>query len=297
MDERPSYKELEQIIERVELEAVKDKQEQKRQFEHSRLIKILDAIPDGVYLVSQQHDIEYVNPVLKKEFGSIKDRKCYEYFHGRTQGCVWCKRAEIFAGKSVQWLWYFAKTNRHYDMFETPIENADGSISKLAILHDITKLIQAEEALKKSESSLIERTNELENMNAALKVLLEKRNEDAVNIEQKIFSNYKRLILPIIERIKNNQTEKGRQDLMDILEAELKNIISPFSKKLSDPMINLTPKEIEIAGFIKFGKSNKEISEILNNSIHTISHHRENIRKKTGLKNKKINLRTFLSTL
>ncbi len=72
---------------------------------------------------------------------------------------------------------------------------------------------------------------------------------------------------------------------------------SPFSKKLSDKMVNLTPKEIHIANLIKSGKSNKEISELLNSSIHTIASHRENIRKKTGLKNRKVNLRSFLSTL
>ena len=62
-------------------------------------------------------------------------------------------------------------------------------------------------------------------------------------------------------------------------------------------MVNLTPKEINIANLVKFGKTNKEISEIMHSSIHTISRHRENIRKKTGLKNKKVNLRSFLSTL
>ena len=59
-------------------------------------------------------------------------------------------------------------------------------------------------------------------------------------------------------------------------------------------MINLTPMEIQVADFIKLGKPNKEISDILNSSIHFISRHRDNIRVKTGLKNKKINLRSFL---
>jgi DNA-binding CsgD family transcriptional regulator len=183
-------------------------------------------------------------------------------------------------------------------MFETMIRDSDGSKLKLVILHDITKLIHIEKALRKSESSLMDRTRELEDMNAALKVLLKKRDEEAQKIEEKIFLNYKQLILPIAKRIKGSETKRGRQDLIELLESELKNIISPFSKKLSDPMMNLTPKEIEIASLIKFGKTNKEIADFLNNSIHTISHHRENIREKIGLKNKKrSNLRTFLSAL
>ncbi|WP_242637427.1 helix-turn-helix transcriptional regulator [Desulfobacter hydrogenophilus] len=49
-----------------------------------------------------------------------------------------------------------------------------------------------------------------------------------------------------------------------------------------------------MAQLIKSGKSNKEISQILNCSFHTVARHRDNIRAKTNLKNKKINLRSFL---
>jgi len=55
--------------------------------------------------------------------------------------------------------------------------------------------------------------------------------------------------------------------------------------------------EIHVADLVRYGKSNKEISEILSSSPHTISRHRENIRKKIGLKNKKINLQSFLSSI
>lgn len=296
---KPTYKELEQKIKKLELEIAKEKSKEIRQFKNSRLMNLLDIIPDGVYIVNQKGDIKYVNSVIKKEFGNIKNCKCHEYFHDRTKVCSWCRNDRVFTGNSIiQWQWHFSKNNKHYDMFETMIRDSDGSKLKLVILHDITKLIHIEKALRKSESSLMDRTRELEDMNAALKVLLKKRDEEAQKIEEKIFLNYKQLILPIAKRIKGSETKRGRQDLIELLESELKNIISPFSKKLSDPMMNLTPKEIEIASLIKFGKTNKEIADFLNNSIHTISHHRENIREKTGLKNKKrSNLRTFLSAI
>jgi DNA-binding CsgD family transcriptional regulator len=57
---------------------------------------------------------------------------------------------------------------------------------------------------------------------------------------------------------------------------------------------NLTPTEVRVADLIKQGKTSKEISELFNLSPRTIEFHRDNIREKMGLKNRKINLRTHL---
>ncbi len=150
------------------------------------------------------------------------------------------------------------------------------------------------DAKKNLEKKVRERTRELEDMNTALKILLKKKDEDRLEIEEKIFSNYKLLILPVAQLLKSKLIRKEEQEIMAVLETNLDDIFSSFSAKLSDPMINLTPAEIQVADLIKFGKTNKEISEILMNSIHTIASHRENIRKKLNIKNKKINLRSFL---
>jgi len=73
--------------------------------------------------------------------------------------------------------------------------------------------------------------------------------------------------------------------------------IAGFQPKLSSKFLNLTPKEIKIANLVKHGKTNKEIAEIQGVASRTIAGHRENIRKKLGLTNKKANLKTYLQTL
>lgn len=84
---------------------------------------------------------------------------------------------------------------------------------------------------------------------------------------------------------------------MHIVESNLLEFLEPFSKRISDPMVNLTPTEMQIASMIKQGLSDKEIAQTLNNSVRTITNHRQHIRKKFQLENKKINLRSYLSTL
>ncbi len=121
--------------------------EESAQKERDKLLSILNAMPSGVYIVNKQCDIEYVNPVIEKEFGPVNGRKCYSYFHDRTEVCPWCKKEDVFAGKLVRWEWYSFKNNKYYDLFDTPIKNRDGSISKFEIFHDITERKQAEIAL------------------------------------------------------------------------------------------------------------------------------------------------------
>ncbi|MCC7202206.1 MAG: PAS domain S-box protein [Nitrospirae bacterium] len=119
--------------------------------EKDRLINILDNMDDGAYIVNQTHDIEYINPVIKREFGNDISKKCYDFFYGRNTVCPWCKNKEVFKGKSVKWEFTFEDKQRTYELFDMPIRNADGTISKFEIFHDISERRRAEAALIQSE--------------------------------------------------------------------------------------------------------------------------------------------------
>ncbi|WP_051185040.1 sigma-54-dependent Fis family transcriptional regulator [Desulfatiglans anilini] len=126
--------------------------ERSLEIERNNLLSILEAMPYGVYIANQTYDIEYVNPVLEKEFGPPDRRKCYEYLEDRLDVCPWCRSQEVFEGKSVQWEWQSARTGKTYEIFETPVARDDGSMCRLEILQDITWRKEAEMALQASET-------------------------------------------------------------------------------------------------------------------------------------------------
>jgi len=132
------------------------------QKERHKLLSILNAMPTGIYIVSEQYDIEYINPVLEKEFGPINGRKCYAYLHDRTEVCPWCQNEEVFTGKSARREWYSFKNKKYYDLFDTPIQNADGSLSKFMIFHDITERKQAEKERQELYNRFLVVTNSLD---------------------------------------------------------------------------------------------------------------------------------------
>ncbi|HET6460393.1 MAG TPA: PAS domain S-box protein [Syntrophales bacterium] len=177
----------------------------------------------------------------------------------------------------------------------SPLYDSKGRIvGAIESIRDITERKQAEEMLEKREIELEAKTNELEDLNAALRVLLKQREEDKNELEQKVLSNVKLLILPYIEKLKSRIDSK-ESSYVKVLESNLKEIVSPFAQKLSVKYLNLTNREVQIANLIKEDKTTKEIAALLNVSESAVNVYRYHIRRKLSL-TKKHNLRSYLST-
>ncbi|RLD03077.1 MAG: hypothetical protein DRI32_07895, partial [Chloroflexi bacterium] len=136
----------------LELEiAERRRVEETLRVERDNLKNIFEAMTDGIYIVDQEYNIEYVNPILVDDFGTYEGRKCYAYFHDRDDVCPWCKNPDVFAGKIVRREWRSPKNQKIYDLIEAPLKNPDGGILKLEIFHDITERVEAEQELRESE--------------------------------------------------------------------------------------------------------------------------------------------------
>jgi PAS domain S-box-containing protein len=123
--------------------------------ERAKLLGILEAMDDAVCIIDQQYQIVYTNPAFLQQFGPVEGRLCYEYFHGRSDACPWCRSARVFASESLRWESSAERNGRAYDVFETALRNEDGTLSKLDIYHDVT-------ARREAEAALVSRTRELE---------------------------------------------------------------------------------------------------------------------------------------
>ncbi len=168
----------------------------------------------------------------------------------------------------------------------------------LGIARDITRRKKVEASLRKVhlklEKKIRERTKSLKEANTALRVLLSEKNRDKKALEEKMQFNVGQLILPYIEQLKNSSLTDRQKTLIEIIESNLRDILVSLVGGVPAGQLRLTPTEIKVANLVRQGKTTKEIAEISRLSHRTIDGHRNNIRKKLGIRQKKINLRSYL---
>ncbi len=156
---------------------------------------------------------------------------------------------------------------------------------------------QMEQRVVRRTAELKEKSRYLEEVNQALKSMLDHRDLEKRAIEENMAINLKRYVKPYLVQMKKMICEEEQMTCLKIIEINLKELVVPIHNSISSKYIDLTPTEIKVADLIRQDKGSKEIAEHMNLSISTVSNFRHNIRKKLGLSNKKTNLRTYLSTL
>jgi DNA-binding CsgD family transcriptional regulator len=178
------------------------------------------------------------------------------------------------------------------------IRMADADPVRVIVSHeDITELKLAQEELKTHKAILEERNQSLEEVNIALKVIIEQREKDKADTERHFLAHLRTLVLPYINKLKAGNLGRRDRTLLDIVESQLNEVITPMIQRLDNAGVILTPQEMQVAALVKEGKSTAEIADVLFISEATVSFHRKNLRTKLGLKNRQTNLRSFLLSM
>ncbi|MBW2465685.1 MAG: response regulator [Deltaproteobacteria bacterium] len=260
---------------------------------------LIDSIPIPVYF--KDPDLKYLgcNKASEETLGYAK-----EHIIGRTVHDIMPENiARIHHQKDLQLLQ--AGEMKHYEVsteysngkkhdqlvFKALFNNKKGDVEGLIGTNlDITERNRARLKLE-------HQAEELKNANTALRVILKQVNENKTDMESKVLDNFARLVSPYLETLEINLAGSTQLEYIKIIQENIKKITSSFSQKLSSSYLGLSPREIQVADLVRHGRTNKESSGILNISVNAVEFHRNNLRRKLGIQNKKVNLRTYLLSM
>ena len=159
-----------------------------------------------------------------------------------------------------------------------------GGKARAIVTHeDITPIMATQEKLAET--------------NVALKVLLKQMDKEQQKIGEIVLTNIKELILPDISKLQSARLAAREQFLVENIDKNLRDIVSPFLKQLSLVHKFLTPQEYRVASLVREGQTSKEIADFLGISENAVNFHRKKIRKKLGLTDTGSNLRSHLLSL
>ncbi len=163
--------------------------------------------------------------------------------------------------------------------------------------HEAQRAMQEE--LERTARALRRQTTILDERNAALRVLLEQREQDRRELEQRVVLNVERLIDPSLDRLSHALRHRPERLEVEAVRRTLREIVSPFAERLRGSHAGppLTRRETEVANFVRLGKTSAEIAAALHISASSVAFHRANVRRKLGLPKGGPRLATHLGSL
>jgi PAS domain S-box-containing protein len=116
---------------------------------------IIEAFEGLIYICSESYEVEFMNSSMIRRTGhNAIGQKCYKALHDLEDVCSWCVNDRVSKGETVRWEVKSPKDDRWYYIVNTPIRHKDGSMSKMAMIRDITEQKETEEALRRGERFL-----------------------------------------------------------------------------------------------------------------------------------------------
>lgn len=275
----------------------------KRAEERLQLLgQITEQVSDSVLTTGLDFTITYVNHAFTKLYGySVGEVIGKSPDILNAEPLAMGIQDEIYAKMSAGQVWLGEHLNRRKDgdtfpcdMIVFPLFDEHGVVFAYAgSQRDITERKRAEDELKKSAKELQLNQKELMDKNTALTEILDHIEEQRQDYRHRICREIERMLLPVLQRARHGSQPLSGKSL-DALEESVKALLNRDIDIFKDYLSKLTPREFEICDLLKQGMSSKEIAASLNMALVTVNTHRQRIRKKLDIDNKRINLSTWL---
>jgi len=158
---------------------------------------------------------------------------------------------------------------------------------------DITERRRTAEALARSEATLREKTEALEQHNVALRVIMDQRRSDLEEHKRIVADGIRQLVFPILDRLAATFSDRPETALFDVVIQTLNDIVGAPAENAGEALDHsqgLTRREHEVLQLVRAGRTTDEIARTLYLSPATVTFHRGNIRRKLGLRGSGIQL-------
>lgn len=157
------------------------------------------------------------------------------------------------------------------------------------VIRDRSEHTELQELLRQEKSQRRELYITLRNLMKAFE-------NEKKGLEGGISHKIETVLLPAIEKVRTETDTDIRNSYLYIMREQLIHLTKGFSRELEGRFLKLTRSELRICQLIQEGHSSKEIADLMHVSFETVQVHRRNIRKKLGLKGRKMNLYNMLSS-
>lgn len=136
------------ITERKKIEDALEKSERKYR-------NMMESFSDPIYICSPQKKIEYMNQAMADRIGrDATGEMCFSAINRQDTICDWCVYDKVENGQITESEIISPLDNRNYFIIHMPINNEDGTVSKMAVYRDITDYLVAVSEKEKAESRL-----------------------------------------------------------------------------------------------------------------------------------------------